>query len=207
MHLCYLGFYRCLSKNGLLVLKGQDSEIRKIFVLYEKNHKKKGCPMNLNKDVLVRISNVNWFSNRGREVEENITFPIQYVESWEEAKESYLMPEWENITLEYQNELTSLLHRKYRSQYANWNSMAKEGRDFVERQVEPKISIFKEKYNLNQVFIDCVKWDMVNAIMESSFNIRETRVSFFIELLKVYESGNFPCGAKVKGNVTTLLVY
>ncbi|MCM3124487.1 MULTISPECIES: hypothetical protein [unclassified Mesobacillus] len=163
--------------------------------------------MNLNKDFLLRISNIDWFSNSGFEVKTNINFPVKYVESWEEARESYLKPEWERITLEYQNELTSLLHRKYRPQYINWNSMVKEAKGFIEKEIVPKIGIIKEQNNLDQVFIDCVKWDIVNAIMESSFSIRENEVNFFKELLIVYESGNFPCGAKVNDNLVTLLVY
>lgn len=43
--------------------------------------------------------------------------------------------------------------------------------------------------------------------MESSFSIKETEVSFFKEVLKMYESGNYPCGARVKGNGKTLVVY
>lgn len=69
------------------------------------------------------------------------------------------------------------------------------------------IEMIKEQNNLDQVFIDCVKWDIVNAIMESSFSIKENEVSFFKELLKLYESGNYPCGAQVKGNGVTLLIY
>jgi hypothetical protein len=163
--------------------------------------------MNLNKDVLLRISNIDWFSNSGFEVKTNIKFPVKYVESWEEARESYLKPEWERITLEYQNDLISLLHRKYRPQYGNWNSIIKEAKGFIEKEIVPKIEMIKEQNNLDQVFIDCVKWDIVNAIMESSFSIIENEVSFFKELLKVYESGNYPCGARMKGNGVTLVVY
>jgi hypothetical protein len=43
--------------------------------------------------------------------------------------------------------------------------------------------------------------------MESSISIKETEVSFFKELLKVYESGNYHCGALMKGNGKTLVVY
>jgi hypothetical protein len=43
--------------------------------------------------------------------------------------------------------------------------------------------------------------------MESTFSIKETEFSFFKELLKVYEAGNYPCGALVKGNGKTLVVY
>ena len=163
--------------------------------------------MKLDNNVLERIKNINWFENCGMQVNTQIDIPIVYVNSWKDAKETYQLPDWENTTLEARNELTSFLHGKFRAQYSSWNQLVRDAKTFIDVEVMPKINIIKEKNNLDQIFIDCVKWDILNAIMEGTFKNCNLRKTFFLDLLTIYESGNFPCGWNGKWPEGSLLVY
>ncbi|MBT2661586.1 hypothetical protein [Bacillus sp. ISL-45] len=125
--------------------------------------------MKLDNNVLERIKNINWFENCGMQVNTQINIPIIYVNSWEDAKETYQLPDWENTTLEARNELTSFLHSKFRAQYSIWNQLVRDAKTFIDVEVIPKINIIKETNNLDEIFIDSVKWDILNAIMEGTF--------------------------------------
>lgn len=163
--------------------------------------------MKLDNHVIERIKCINWFENCGRQVNWQIDIPITYVNSWEDAKENYQLPDWENTTLEARNELTSFLYSKFRTQYSNWNQLVRDAKKFLDVEVIPKINVIKEKNNLDQIFIDCVKWDIMNAIMEGTFKDCNLRKAFFLDLLTIYESGNFPCGWNGKWPEGSVLVY
>ena len=150
--------------------------------------------MKIRKQILDRISCINWFENCGNTTNPNINVPFVFVESWEQARDNYQLEQWENATLEARNRLTEFLHKKYQNQYSNWNKVAKEAKDFINVEVVPKVEKIKEKNQLDKSFLDCVKWDILNANMEDAYSTCNHRPIFFLELLTVYESGNFPCG-------------
>lgn len=150
--------------------------------------------MEIDKGILNRIKQINWFTNCGQNLQNEIQISYSKVYNWNEAMRNYQDSNWENTTLEARNELTIFLHNKYRSQYYKWNSIVKEARMFVEKEIIPNIEDYREMNELDKVFIDCVSWDILNAIMESTYSKCNHMPVFFLELLKVYESGNFPCG-------------
>jgi hypothetical protein len=119
----------------------------------------------------------------------------------------FQLPNWEDITLEASNELTSYLHEKYMNQYTYWNQLIKEAKNFFEREIEPQLSLFIEKKNLDQSFVKCVEWDIINSIMEATYSKFNFKNNFFLKLLVIYESGHFPCGWKGKWPKGTLLIY
>ncbi len=163
--------------------------------------------MQINQDILDRIKQINWFSNCGQALQTEIQMEYKGVSSWADAKQDYQSTAWENTTLEARNELTSFLHRKYRDQYSKWNLLAQEAKGFLDTEVMPKIELYREENKLDEEFIANVSWDIVNVIMESTYGICSNRPVFFLELLKVYEAGNFPCGWDGEWPNGKLIVY
>lgn len=161
--------------------------------------------MRLNYAIITRLKGIEWFCNCGEKIDHiDINFPLRYVDSWEEAREQCESQEWESFTLEARNNLTSFLHNKFPREYLEWNKLVKEAKKILEAEILPKILEKNEALNLTDVIIDCVKWDLVNIILEASYSKCGKIPIFYIELLKVYETGNFPCGID-KSN--TLVVY
>lgn len=150
--------------------------------------------MSIEKEIVNRIKSIEWCSNCGNIANIRLSYENKYVSSWSEAKKYYNQTTWEDKTLEAQNELTSFLFNKYRNEYSKWNSVVKEAKKFIEEEVVPKIKKIGEDNYLDTVFIDCVKWDILGAIMENEYKKCNGRPTFFLKLLEIYEAGNFPCG-------------
>ncbi len=163
--------------------------------------------MNIDKNITDRIKSINWFSNCGNETLLNTDFKIRSIVSWREAKKHYTNNAWEEKTLEERNKLTSFLSNNYRNEYSNWNNIVKEAKIFIEEEIVPKIKMVEEKYELGETFLDCIKWDILGAIMENEFKKCKGVPFFSLKLLDIYEAGNFPCGWD--GTVTEgmLIVY
>jgi len=145
-------------------------------------------------EIIEKILNINWFSNCGNPISIEVPLNIIYVSNWIEAKKYYTDPLWEETTLEARNVLTEFLHNKYINDYINWNKVADEAKNFLENSIKPQIVKFKDENNLDKIFVDCVMWDLLGAIMEYYYQKCKNRPEFFGKLLNIYESGNFPCG-------------
>ena len=163
--------------------------------------------MNIEIEMINRISSIKWFSNCGKELNVQTDFDIKYVNSWTEAEKYYFQSSWEEKTLEERNNLTAYLFNKYGNVYSKWNSIVKEAKKFIDDEVEPKIQIIKEENNLNAIFIDYIKWDLLGAIMENEYLKCNGIPIFSLKLLEVYESGNFPCGWEKKTSKENLIVF
>lgn len=150
--------------------------------------------MSIGKEIFDRINKIDWFSNCGNKVSDDLGYEIGYVNCWEEASNYFSQPSWENTTMEARNELNSFLSNKYCNDYSKWNTITKEAKSFLEKEIVPKINIIKEKNNLDDVFVDCVKWDLLGSIMEYAYKGCKNRPTFFLNILAIYEGGNFPCG-------------
>jgi len=158
-------------------------------------------------EIIEKISNINWFSNCGNPVSIEVLLNIVYVSNWVEAKKHYTDPIWEDVTLEARNNLTEFLHNKYINDYINWNKVTDEAKTFLENSIKPKIIKFKDENNLDKIFVDCVMWDLLGAIMEFHYRKCKNRPEFFGKLLKIYENGNFPCGWEGNYPKGKLIVY
>lgn len=150
--------------------------------------------MKVNNEILNRIRNIKWFENCGMNSEYSIKFSIVVAGTWKEASEYYSDPQWEDTTLEARNQLTELLSTGYKNEYSKWNSLSKEAKLFMDDEVMPLLHEIKEKKNLDQIFIDCVQWDILGSIMEDAYQNCSCRATFFSQLLSIYEGGHFPCG-------------
>ena len=161
----------------------------------------------MTEEIKDRIKNIDWFSKCGNDHVIVTSFDVYAINSWHDASEYFAQEIWEERTLEAQNNLTTFLHDRYRREYSSWNEKAKEGRDFIQEEVVPRLISIKEAHGLTDLFLDCVKWDILGAIMEDSFKNYRFKDEFFTKLLEIYEQGNFPCGWVISDNKGALVVY
>lgn len=152
--------------------------------------------MSISQQIKDRIRAIDWCSNCGNVIDNQLDWNIgiNYVQSWEEAEQKYTEISWEEKTLEARNELTGFLYNKHRNEYLKWNNITKEAKAFIEEEVLPKIKKVQEDNQLDNIFIDCIKWDILGALMEDAYKRCNKRPIFFLNLLDIYERGNFPCG-------------
>ena len=53
---------------------------------------------------------------------------------------------------------------------------------------------FAERHGFGKVFVDCVSWNVLGAVMEHEYRRFQERPEFSLHLLRVYRAGHFPCG-------------
>ena len=133
----------------------------------------------INNDFLNKVSSIDWFSNCGNPIKQEIKLNVTYVDSWEYARKYYTEPVWEDTTLEASNSLSEFLNSKYKSDFASWNKAIKDGKAFLSSNINPKIETFRVANNLDKTFTDCVQWDLLGAIMESTYSKCKNRPEFF----------------------------
>ncbi|MGC5327303.1 hypothetical protein [Brevibacillus sp. SYSU BS000544] len=163
--------------------------------------------MRIDDNILQRVENIKWFANCGNRIDENFSINFSYAKDWEDAKSSCKNSTWENTSMEARNILSSFLHKRYLSQYSNWNKISKEARAFVNSKVEHQLIGLIENYSIDEKIIQIIKWDLLNAIIEHSYKDCKNRPTFFLYLLDVYEQGNFPCGWRGSYPNGELIVY
>lgn len=149
--------------------------------------------MLIEKEIIDRVCSIDWFSNCGnlKEINSNINI-VEEVNVKKAIKHSQSRY-WEEITLEARNTLTEFLALNASDKYKEWNKLVRESKGIMEELLVPKIVQSINQHGLPLEILDNVKWDVINAIMEHTYKL-EKEPGFFLELLKVYESGNFPCG-------------
>jgi len=163
--------------------------------------------MNNKKNIAGKIEKIKWFSNCGNELTEKINLDILYVNSWNDSQRYYQDCKWESTTLEASNTLTSFLHKRYPNRYTEWNLNVKKAKEILNQDLLPKLIEFRRDKSLEQLFIDCVLWDILAAYMEEIYKDCKDRPTFFLELFKVYEQGNFPCGWEGEWPLGRLIIY
>lgn len=163
--------------------------------------------MQLDEEICYRLRKINWFGNCGNPIKD---FDYIYICSWNEATKYFTESNWEETTLYVHNELTQFLHDKYQREYSYWNKLVKEAKMFLETSIFPNIYDYKETHSINNLFIECVKWDLLSIVMESSYQKKVPkgiRGFYSKDLLNIYTSGNFPCGYQGKWPTGGLIVY
>jgi hypothetical protein len=153
------------------------------------------------------VEGIRWFSAVGEQLPA-FNLPAIAVASTVAALEHCSDPAWEQVTLEARNQLTESLCKRYRDRYAEWNNVADAAQS---RVVTPLVNQvwkpFAERYELGKVFVDCVSWDVMAAIMEHEYRDCSGRPVFFLDLLDVYRAGHFPCGWSGEWPKGNLLVF
>jgi hypothetical protein len=141
------------------------------------------------------LNGVDWFSQCGKAIEFETSFQVLPVRDWGEAIERCSDQSWEDTTLEAQNRLTEFLHKHHKAAYQHWNTIAI---DAKARIISPLLDRvwrpFAENHGFAKLFLDCVSWDVLGAIMEHAFGDCAGRPQFSLELLQIYRAGHFPCG-------------
>ena len=149
--------------------------------------------MDLDNEIFQRLQAIVWFSQCGRPVESDYGLPVRTVSDWSSAVKYFCSPHWEDTTLQAGNALTMHLSDKAPDAYQEWNELTVRARDRIKKEVMPLVDAYREQQNLPPVFCDCVRWDLLSAVMEASYKSWRPPI-FFGKLLKVYEAGHFPCG-------------
>jgi hypothetical protein len=163
--------------------------------------------MKIDYEIAQRIKDIDWFRNCGNKLNGITRFTIDNIYTVEEALYFCNTSKWEEITLDARNELTSYLREKYKSKYNEWNMQVKMAKDFIKSEVTPSIQKHKEIRHFDETFVSCVEWDVLGAIMEFKYRECKNRPTFFLELLRIYELGNFPCGWEGQYPIGRLIVF
>ena len=162
--------------------------------------------MIIEKEIIDRICRINWFSNCGNSSDINTQLTIVEEVNWEKATKHSQGTYWEEITLEASNQLTEFLAVHSPAKYKEWNKVVREVKEIIGRSAVPKITEYINQQGLSYTILDNAKWDIIGAIMEHTYRM-EKEPFFFLELLKVYEAGNFPCGWRGSWPNGKLIVY
>lgn len=150
--------------------------------------------MRLNEDVLKKISNIKWFVNVGSDFSADINYGVIDINMISDAKRFCEHPDWENTTLNESNNMSSFLDGKFENKYLYWNSLAKEAKQFISSEINPKINDLQICKDIGSVFLDCVQWDLGHILMADAYKKYYRKNEFYKDQLVIYEAGHFPCG-------------
>jgi hypothetical protein len=87
------------------------------------------------------------------------------------------------------------LAAKCQTAFQEWNKLTKEAQGRINIEVMPKIQEHQQHRGLPDPFSQCVRWDILGAVMETTYRACRPP-AFFERLLTLYELGRFPCGWK-----------
>lgn len=151
--------------------------------------------MQLDQQSFERLRTINWFSKCAEMPDINFDFSVEWIPDWSIAVKHFTSPDWEDTTLQARNALTAYLATNYQNDYQDWNKITIQARDLIIKDIMPIISAFQQQQKLPTVFCDCVRWDLLAFVMESTYK-RCNPPFFFTNLIEVYLAGRFPCGWK-----------
>lgn len=160
--------------------------------------------MNLDQNIIKELENIQWFTCCGNP--RVIKSTIQ-LENWSQAEVAFCDPEWESVTADAQARLTEYLSMNYPSKYhGEWNNLVLKAKDTVEELVVPPTKHIIENQGLDSMLLDCVKWDVLHAILERTY-AHLSPPCFFEILFTTYKFGKLPCGWKGAWQNGRLLVF
>lgn len=149
------------------------------------------------------LVSIPWFKNCGQ-TPTGLSMSVRQLNNWIEVRAAAADLNWINATEEAQGQLTEYLSCKYPNDYQGiWNRLVREVRSNVDSTVVAKADAVAAEYNLGQAFVDAVKWDVLNAVMEISYKSKHPPC-FFDKLLEIYRAGHYPCGLEDDG---TIVIY
>lgn len=148
--------------------------------------------MKLDHNITQRLRTILWFEKCGQPFTQSLNISVTWVNDWQSASIFFLNPEWRNTTLEARNALTAYLAKMYQKEYQDWNTLVREAKSTLQDVFE-KVATYQQEHKLNNKFSDCVRWDILAIVMESTYKHCNPPI-FFSKLLTIYENGHFPCG-------------
>ena len=159
-------------------------------------------------DLYARARKISWFSNCGASLTADLSIRTESVDSWQSAMHESESDNWETATLEARNQLTIFLSKHHRQIYRNWNNITREHKEsLVNPLLDERIRPFQKQNDLSISLVHSVQWNLLAALMESSFIEYNHGCFFFHELFMVYESGHSPCGWRGEWPDGSLVVY
>ncbi|HEX9058601.1 MAG TPA: hypothetical protein VF941_00310 [Clostridia bacterium] len=164
-----------------------------------------------------KISKINWFSNCGKKMGSDANQPgfisklfskkqdnkdnkddkdkdkisYEYVSDLNSALKKASEDTWKGMKLNIRNGVSQLIFSS--ENFANWNEIAIRTKSYVTENVTPVIKQFIEKNKLDETLLHEIEWDIFTAAIEY-FYVPDRSNCFYMELLKVYGNGNYPCG-------------
>ena len=114
---------------------------------------------------------ISWFSHVGEPLRQfECPLALRQVACWQEARRFYGDPSWESTTLQARNALTGFLSVHHPERDRLWNDITLTARDgFLRPLIQERVVPYQRAQNLDQVFLDCVLWDLLGAIMEFAY--------------------------------------
>lgn len=143
-------------------------------------------------DLAPRLSKISWLSRCGEPLPDlGLSMSLVRARDWAHATACLSDDAWGDIQLEAQNQLTEWLFTHARTKYRGWNKLVDRHKEKV---LKPLLKKLKKERRLGQVVLDSISWDVLSALMESSYLPSRHPCFFFLELLEVYAAGHLPCG-------------
>jgi len=144
-------------------------------------------------EIREKLDNFPWFDRCGVDNPIGSALEVRAVDSWSEAEQHFSGPDWETVGNDAANAVTLYLSSHHAVKYQQWNEIVEDVRETVIKLVSPKALDLQNQQGFTKTFCDCVNWDVLHALMTMAYaDCRPP--GFFIELLKIYEAGHFPCG-------------
>jgi hypothetical protein len=140
-----------------------------------------------------RLKKIHWFTKCAEPLDDTFKLSVERVAGWPTAIAHFTNHEWEDTTLQARNALTMYLSKRHQAAYQEWNRITVEARERIVAEIMPTIGEYQREQQLPPVFSDCVRWDLLGAVMEATYSDCRPPI-FFSNLLEVYERGRFPCG-------------
>ncbi len=142
-----------------------------------------------------RIAGCRWLARVGTDPSLVLSFPIDPIGSVEAASASALSTEWEAVTAEAANTLSTHVSQRSRTAFnEQWNEVASHAQACIESE-RSAIESALDSLGLRPEVVDCVSWDLLHWVLESYFHEKiGSSVLFFDCLFCVYRSGHLPCG-------------
>ena len=138
---------------------------------------------------LRELDAASWFSRVG--IPDFKT--VLMLSNWTEAMQWCGMLEWENLRLEVCNQYREELLRRSESRLNLWNTIVQAARAEIQPRAEAWTAKVVKEHELPKRFVDDVRWDMLNLLMEAEYDdIMEP--GFYTRLAFWYVKGHFPCG-------------
>lgn len=165
--------------------------------------------MLINNEIVLRINNIDWFSNCNKQFNITINSKYKKINKLSEVEKNINSINWENQSLDAQGELTEFLCLNYPNEYnTNWNLMVDEIKSIVLPNILNKVKLCSD-YKMCEItdsIIADVKWNILGIIMAYSYK-NYFKSIFYDDLLKIYEFGFLPCGWIGKYPQGKILIY
>lgn len=162
----------------------------------------------LNHQTMALLKNINWFSHCGKEETLKIGRTYRFVSNHSEMLRRIAETEWENYTLEQENELTSYLSNHHRDAYRFWNQHC----ITIKEEIFPDLfEHIKEKYrqyfsDMEQEVLNDLQWNILGILLADIYS-EYYRSDFSEDLLEIYRSGHIPCGISDENGDTIRMLY